>query len=83
MSAIIAFLTPYATQIFAGVGGLLAVIIAALGIRKSGADAARTEAEKRDAQHADTIRKAGADARARVDAAPSERLRDDDGFKQR
>lgn len=82
MSAIVALLAPYAAKLAAGAGVAILAILAALGLRKSGADAAKSDAARKDAEHADTIRQAGADARARADASPADRLRNDDGWRR-
>lgn len=83
MAAIWALISPRLSEIILSAGGAIAALGTLLLARKMGKDAAKAQAAQEDAEHADTIRKAGADARAHADAAPADGLHDDDGFKRR
>jgi hypothetical protein len=63
------------------IAGFAAMLFGALGLYLKGRGDAKAKAQLEDITHANSIRKAGADARASADVAPG-RLHDDDGFKR-
>ena len=77
MSAIAALLAPFWKWIVGALAG--ASTLAAIYIK--GRSDAKAQAKIEDIANANTIRKAGADARSGVNVA-ADRLRDNDGFKR-
>lgn len=63
------------------IAGSIAALVGMAGLYFKGRSDAKTKAQLEDLTHANQIRKAGAGARAGVDASPG-RLRDDDGWKR-
>lgn len=79
MSAIVGLLTAN----WQAIAGIFAAIGAVLGIYAKGRSDAKAKAKLEDVTNADTIRKAGADARDRVAAdASAGKLRDTDGWRR-